>query len=379
MANIYTLELYIKAQCRFLECGVCTEIYNEDDRAPRQLPCFHTFCSACLKIICSKRNNIECSLCKANHQVNKKGHENFDKDNTRRDLLLFLRENASENGLQLCGKCSEIITEWFNCDTCSIILCSECKVFHEEEYSNHRLRNTSAVKAEDEDTLEGRCELAGHDNGPLKYYCVSSTCQVGVCSTCIVELHRDSTYHQLKDMTVFIQEKKDSLQSDIILLKDKIFTAYTLIAKSNSNMDIFMIKKEMLKIKIDGLYEVCLKELESTRHRLVLKYGQIFQEQDELRLTAIENLQKFIKDAEYYALSSEQIINQKSMITFLHLGQAETNQMDDLIEMDLNIFDDKSAFKVIDNDVAMLEQTIDNLKTLQGNIDQEKNVDSYGK
>jgi hypothetical protein len=65
-------------------------------------------------------------------------------------------------------------------------------------------------------------------------------------------------------MTVFIQEKKDSLQSDIILLKDKIFTAYTLIAKSNSNMDIFMIKKEMLKIKIDGLYEVCLKELEST-------------------------------------------------------------------------------------------------------------------
>jgi hypothetical protein len=56
-------------------------------------------------------------------------------------------------------------------------------------------------------------------------------------------------------MTVFIQEKKDSLQSDIILLKDKIFTAYTLIAKSNSNMDVFMIKKKMLKTKIDGLYE----------------------------------------------------------------------------------------------------------------------------
>ena len=55
-----------------------------------------------------------------------------------------------------------------------MILCSECKVFHEEEYSNHCLRNTSAVKAKDEDTLEGRCELVGHGNGPLKYYCVSS-------------------------------------------------------------------------------------------------------------------------------------------------------------------------------------------------------------
>ena len=134
-------------------------------------------------------------------------------------------------------------------------------------------------------------------------------------------------------------------------------------------MDVFMIKKKMLKTK---------KEPESTRHKLEQKYGQIFQELDELRSTAIENLQKFIKDAEYYALSSEQILNQKSMITLLHLGQSEPNQMHDLIEMDLNVFDDKSDLKAIDNNVKMLEQTIDNLKTLQGNIDQDNNVDSCG-
>jgi hypothetical protein len=144
-------------------------------------------------------------------------------------------------------------------------------------------------------------------------------------------------------------------------------------------MDDFMIKKEMLKIKIDGLYKVGLKELESTRHRLVQKYGQIFQEQDELRSTAIEILEKFIKDAEYYALSSEQILNQKSMITLLNLGTSETNTMHDLIAMDLNVFDDKSDFKAIEINVKMLEQTIDNLKTLQGNIDQDNNVDSCGK
>ena len=62
-----------------------------------------------LKKICSKRNNFECSLYKASHKVNKKGPENFGKDNTKRDLLLFLRENANENGVPLCAKCSEII------------------------------------------------------------------------------------------------------------------------------------------------------------------------------------------------------------------------------------------------------------------------------
>jgi hypothetical protein len=67
------------------------------------------------------------------------------------------------------------------------------------------------------------------------------------------------------------------------------------------------------------------------------------------------------------------------MITLLNLGQSERNQMHDLIEMDLNVFDEKSDFKAIENNVKMLEQTIDNLKTLQGNIDQDNNVDSSGK
>jgi hypothetical protein len=39
----HTLDLYRKTQRRFLECGVCTEIYNEDERVPRLLPCLHTF------------------------------------------------------------------------------------------------------------------------------------------------------------------------------------------------------------------------------------------------------------------------------------------------------------------------------------------------
>ena len=66
------------------------------------------------------------------------------------------------------------------------------------------------------------------------------------------------------------------------------------------------------------------------------------------------------------------------MITLLHLGQSETNQMHDLIAMDLKVFDDKSAFEAIENNVTMLEQTIDNLTTLQGKIDQVQNVDSCG-
>jgi dihydroorotase len=36
------------------------------------------------------------------------------------------------------------------------------------------------------------------------------------------------------------------------------------------------------------------------------------------------------------------------------------------IAMDLNVFDDKTAFKTSENNVTLLEQTIDNLKTLQG-------------
>jgi hypothetical protein len=74
-------------------------------------------------------------------------------------------------------------------------------------------------------------------NEPLKYICMSSLCQVALCSTCVVESHRDDAFHQLKELKTHVQERTDSLVIDLKSLKDKIVIANSIIVKSKANFD----------------------------------------------------------------------------------------------------------------------------------------------
>lgn len=252
MTNTDISYFFQELERSFLECGICAEVYNEDDRIPWQLPCFHTFCSACLRRLCNRRNKIECSLCKTVHKINQGSMVDFCKDNTRRDLLTFLKENANGNGLAMCSECNEILKLWFTCKSCSIILCHGCKEVHSREYSRHRIDNPPISTELDAEYVE-KCELSGHDNGPLKYICMSSLCQVALCSTCVVESHRDDPFHQLKELKTHVQERNDSLVMDLKSLKDKIVIANSFIVKSKANFDHYRTEKEVLKRKIDQL------------------------------------------------------------------------------------------------------------------------------
>jgi hypothetical protein len=69
----------------------------------------YTFCSACLRRLGNRGNKIECSLCKTVHEIKQGSTVNFYKDNTRRDLLTFLKENVNGNGLAICSECNEIL------------------------------------------------------------------------------------------------------------------------------------------------------------------------------------------------------------------------------------------------------------------------------
>jgi len=46
-----------------LECSICLESYNENEKCPRVLACGHTFCSACLANW-TKDNEVECPTCR---------------------------------------------------------------------------------------------------------------------------------------------------------------------------------------------------------------------------------------------------------------------------------------------------------------------------
>ena len=51
------------------ECGVCREIFEKKGRkCPKLLPCIHTFCFSCLKIL-ETNGEIQCPYCRTIHQI----------------------------------------------------------------------------------------------------------------------------------------------------------------------------------------------------------------------------------------------------------------------------------------------------------------------
>ena len=58
---------------RLLECSICLEQMV----LPKILPCFHTFCLACLCKIESKENKLQCPECRKVHNLPNDGAKGF--------------------------------------------------------------------------------------------------------------------------------------------------------------------------------------------------------------------------------------------------------------------------------------------------------------
>ncbi|XP_064122466.1 E3 ubiquitin-protein ligase rnf168-like [Macrobrachium nipponense] len=54
-------------------CGICNEVFNEDDRCPRILPCTHCLCSICLSELI-ERNSKTCPFCRVEFTASSSKH-----------------------------------------------------------------------------------------------------------------------------------------------------------------------------------------------------------------------------------------------------------------------------------------------------------------
>ncbi|XP_076072109.1 uncharacterized protein LOC143043816 [Mytilus galloprovincialis] len=69
MADKNMISLITELERRYLECSICTEVFDEDGRKPRLLPCHHSFCSECLERLGRRKDTLICPSCNAVHKV----------------------------------------------------------------------------------------------------------------------------------------------------------------------------------------------------------------------------------------------------------------------------------------------------------------------
>ncbi|XP_071127453.1 E3 ubiquitin-protein ligase TRIM56-like [Mytilus edulis] len=368
MSSRNTVNLITELERRYLECSICTEVFNEEERIPRLLPCHHPFCSECIKRLGRRKETIKCPTCNAVHKVKKHGPIDFPKDKTRRDLTSFLQAHSDQNAFKKCNKCGKTVDDTYKCQQCNLNLCETCRCQHQIEHETHDIIiNKSETFREEQDNLDV-CQNPHHEKSKLKYFCISSDCQSVLCPLCVIEEHRDISKHELEDIEKAFKKRKNELGNDTKSLRTRIShvesTKQKVLDKTNTLQD----EKDDYLQNMDAIYNRGIADLKYRRQKLLDRYIIAFKRKESKLLTRKHNLDSFLQNASECCSLSEQLINHNSMSSFLSVHQT----LDVHVKRYLNIAVEDSSCDTNDSETNI--DFNDYLHTFNGNVELLENT-----
>ena len=297
-----------------LSCKICYETFKE----PKQLPCLHSFCVACLNRLAETRvvnGKIQCSLCQREIDVPESGtFENFPSSFYINSLLDVLA--IKECGLTrvTCGNCDKKSEQSSYCFDCSKFWCGECLNGHNilRENKQHRVTALPDFQAQDfEDVLKrpGICKKENHESNVLKYYC--NTCEEASCQIC---LNLEHGGHEIKHLKAVTGDEKAKIRAQVERAKTVIeqFTEDIAIAEADwlqSQANVEAVKRD-----VNSCTEEMIRVIREEQRRLITEADNTNKEEQD-RLTAnkekirnqIQKIESAMKQAELLLLRSASV------------------------------------------------------------------------
>ena len=132
-------------------CSLCLDMYQR----PKNFPCGHTYCLACLERLVSTQKhtaNLRCPECR---QPVNLASRNLDKLPTNYAVLRMIedlntKQKPEEKSQTECGLCKESRSLTCFCRNCSIWMCQSCQKGHQviPDLSHHQLATVEEITEE---------------------------------------------------------------------------------------------------------------------------------------------------------------------------------------------------------------------------------------
>ncbi|CAC5418975.1 TRIM2_3 [Mytilus coruscus] len=318
---------------QFLECPICNELFNDTDRHPRVLPCLHSYCYTCLKKLI-EQSKYMCLLCKSDFFVQNVSVDSFSKDNTRRDLLDFVRVGDHKSVIQ----CDECVNEKSisRCKDCSNFICKSCLAAHKtmKIFSDHEVFALDDFELSMDHVSEfrhaGMCSI--HHKETLTLFCAGPECQTPICYSCCLTSHMptDNKKHITRDIEEVYTEKVTSM----IEKKAKVLkTEKELVGLSksiNEQLNILAQNAETTKTEIEAIFEIAVEMLQRRRDLLIVNTDKLKRDKNTLLKKQDSEVINFIETIRYACRFLDQTVATKNHSAFLLLSKTISDRLDHL-------------------------------------------------
>ena len=300
-----------------LSCKICYEIYKE----PKQLPCLHSFCVACLNRLAETRavnGKIQCPLCQREVDVPESGtFENFPSSfyiNSLLDVLAIKECGASQ---VTCGNCDKKSEQSSYCFDCSQFWCGECLNGHNILRVNkeHRVAALTDFQPQDfEDVLKrpAMCKKKHHEK-VLEYYC--HTCEEAACQVCVNVEHGG---HEIKPLKAVTGDEKAKILAEVERAKTQIEQLTEDIAIAEADWLQAQENVEAVKRDVNSFAEEMIRVIREEQRRLIIEADNI-KKVEQNRLTANkEKIRNQVKKIESAMKQAENLLRRGASAEIVH-------------------------------------------------------------
>ena len=194
-----------------ITCPICMEHFTD----PRALPCFHSYCLACLQRVLVEGNySLPCPTCRSPCPVSDKGLASLPSSFVVNNLVEVydLMKKVSAHQHVFCDNCDNTNADSY-CKQCATFLCPECLYHHNEWKPNagHQILSLDEVASTAHKLPRAKQEqstVCTEHNEPLKIFCES--CQQLICHDCTVSKH-EKPLHKYNLVTDTYRQRKDAI------------------------------------------------------------------------------------------------------------------------------------------------------------------------
>ena len=269
-----------------LNCGICLETYTE----PKALPCFHAFCTKCLRDLIEgsqERQSISCPKCRQRVPLTSDGVDGLQTAfyvHRLLDIRDVITKSLETEGAQ-CERCEESTATGY-CKDCCQFVCNGCKEIHrlwKKDFGLHTILTMKEVETQAVNLApikKKECFCAKHPQEQVKIFC--ETCQVLACSYCSLR-HHQAHQHDLIDDA--FQRGTSEIREQLLPAKQQRKQLQLALEDFETRAAEIAVNKENIGDKIHEKIS-CLCELLKKREAELLKQLEQMARQKQERLTA---------------------------------------------------------------------------------------------